>query len=192
MSDENNLRIIAQHIKGGTTADLDDPSFIYANRLKFAIVILIDYPHYHAHEYVDMIQEEYLDHDLSTSYCYKLIAEARNIYPSIEKVNKEFERARLSKIAYKLLSIAVEKKNLRDGAQYLKFLGTIHQLEKEGDEAQGMINVINILKSAPETLNVELPKDFDQATFIRTLEKQYAQATEVNAEYSNNRKSNTP
>lgn len=170
---DEQLVILKNKLLSGTTAELDEKDFERVNRMKFAITVLLDYPHKHRHELVKVIQEEYQDAELSSSYCYKLLSDSEELFPSIEKVNKVFELARLIKIGYKLLHYADEKKNIRDGASVMKVLKELVDMAADSESATGGITIINILKSAPETLNIELPPNFNLQTFIKTLEKEY-------------------
>lgn len=154
---------------GETLLNADESA--YATKVKFTISVLLDYPHKLREEQVEIIRQEY---ECSRSYAYELIADAMDIFPSIEKVNKGFERARVVAKIYKFLNLCEEKKNTRDGAQYLKLLVDVFGLRNEDDgEAGGITYVVNILKSAPETLGVKLPEGFDLTKFMNDVEREY-------------------
>lgn len=172
--DENLIRI-KNALLAGKSGEMDDEMFTHTNRLKFAISILLDYPHKHRHEMVKLIQEEYANEEgpLSNAFCYKLLSDAQELFPSIERVNKAFELARLIKYGYKLLYYAEEKKNIRDGASVLKVLKELIQ-EAAGEEQTGTTyNIINILKSSPESLGIKQDENFVLEDFIKQLEKDY-------------------
>lgn len=170
---DDKLSLIQQKLMSGTTGELDDEAFEYTNRLKFAITLLIDYPHKHRHELVETIKENYLDDELSSKYCYKLLSDAETIFPSIEKVNKAFEIARLMKFGYSLLNTAVEKKNMRDGAQLIKTLAALVEMAAPEDDKGTKPNVINIYRYSPESLGIKEPEGFDRLKFIEDLEREY-------------------
>jgi hypothetical protein len=179
---DEDLIKISIALQQGTEAELEDAVFRHSEQVKFAITVLLDYPHKLREEQVQLIIQTY---DCSRSHAYKLIAQAQELFPSIEKVNKAFERARLASLCYRFLERCREKGNTRDAVQYLKLLKDLFQLD-ETDDASGLQQqVINLFKFAPETLGVKLPENFDELKFITNLEKEYEQrASTIDIEHS--------
>ena len=96
---EEDLQVIAA-IKGAGLEELTDEQLEQVGKIKYAVSLLIDYPHYGREKHVKMIMEQ---EECSRSHAYKLIAQAIEIYPSMERVSKEFERARLARYCYQML-----------------------------------------------------------------------------------------
>lgn len=169
---DEKLRQIAEGLKDDAFGtNLDDAAFAYREDIKYAITVLLDYPHLGREQQVKLVMD--WKDSYTRSGAYKLIAEAMEVYPSIEKVNKEFERARITHKIFKFLSICEEKNNTRDAAQYLKLLASILRLDQEdiGDGAGSII--VNILKHDPDSLGVELPKNYTLKSFMNKIEKEY-------------------
>ena len=173
--DESLQKIVQSMQQGEGMIALSDDEFKHSDRIKFAITILLDYPHKTRVEQVKMLMEEFQLTNRADAYRY--INEGIEIYPSIEKVNKAFERARIANLCYKLIAKCTErgdKINTRDPAQYLKILTTIFGLEFQDDSENAVTQeVINILKDSPESLGVPLPKNFNLQKFKVSLEAEY-------------------
>lgn len=179
---DEDLVKIAQALMQGREAELDDPVFRHSEQVKFAITVLMDYPHKMREEQINLIIETY---QCSRSHAYKLINQAQEIFPSIQKVNKAFERARMVAICYRFLNTCKEKGNTRDAPQYLKILADLLQLNSGDEDAVKTQQIVNVFKFAPETLGVNLPPNFDYLKFISTLEKEYEhRANTIDIEHS--------
>lgn len=179
---DEDLVKIAQALMQGSEAELADDVFKHSEQVKFAITVLLDYPHKLREEQVNTIMETY---GCSRSHAYKLIAQAQEIFPSMEKVNKAFERARMAAMCYRFLNECKEKGKTRDAPQYFKILIDLLQLNSGEDDAVKTQQIVNIFKFAPETLGVQLPENFDTLKFISTLEKEYEQrANTIDIEHS--------
>ena len=182
-NEENNENDVTKIAMALTTKygheSLDDNEFKHAERIKYAISIMLDYPHKLREDHVRMLVDMF---DISRSNAYKLITDAQEIFPSLEKVNREFERHRIIHIIYKMLNACKEKNNMRDGASLLKLLVTITGVDKE--EEEGLVNrqpIINVFQTAPETLGIDMPENFDLNSFIKQVEKRYTQRKEEEA-----------
>lgn len=181
--DENNDNEVTKIALALTTKygheSLDDDEFKHAERIKYAISIMLDYPHLLREDHIRMIIDMF---HISRTSAYKLISDAQEIFPSLEKVNREFERHRLIHLMYKMLSKCIDKNNMRDGATLAKLLVTITGVDKEPEE--GLVNrqpIINLFQTAPETLGIDMPENFDLNTFIKQVEKRYTQRKEEEA-----------
>lgn len=162
-------KLIAEFTNRSGESVLTAEETAYATQVKFTISVMLDYPHKLREEQVEMIKKEF---SVGRSHAYKLVADAMDIFPSIEKVNKGFERARVVAKIYKYLDFCDTKKNTRDGAQYLKLLIDILGL-RDGDDSEnaGTTVIVNVLKSDPDSLGVKLPENFDLMKFINEVER---------------------
>ena len=152
-------------------SEMDDDEFSYSERLKFAVSVLLDYPHYLRDQHVLLIMNQF---GITRPAAHRLISEAIEVFPSMEKVSMAFERARISRFCYQFIMLCAGKGNSRDAAQYLKLLKEMWQLDSPDVEADvANVQIINMLKSSPESLGVELPEGFDLNKFITDLEKPY-------------------
>lgn len=158
---------------------LDDEELRYAERIKYAISVLLDYPHLTREAQVKMVMDQL---QIVRSAAYQLFSEAQIIFPSMEKVNKAFERARIIHLIYKFLEEAKTKKNVRDAALLLKLLIDITGVNEV--EAQDYNNrVINVFQTDPSALGIKMPEDFNLDAFINQVEKSYKVKQKSNVEY---------
>lgn len=184
---------IVAAIKGAGIEELDDEQLEYLGKLKFAITCLVDYPHYGREVHVKMIMEK---HECSRSHAYKLLSEAIDVYPSIEKVSKAFERARLAHICYKMLNDCVgneteynkvtaeldaEVKQVQDKYK-AELEEAVHVDHRKKVEAK-MDGEIALINSRRPQLRKSNPRE--AAQFIKLLKELYALDQEETADGKN-------
>lgn len=181
---DDKLQKVVDSLLDGTHGTLlADDEFAYREAIKYAMTILLDYPHKRKEDQVKLVMETL---ECSRSHAYKLLSEAMDVFPSIEKVNKAFERMRLTKLCYEFIDqcrvktetiegipTVVSKGNTRDAAQYMKLVMVINGLDMSEDVESGPVTIINILKHNPESIGTHLPANFNLEEFIEKLEGEY-------------------
>lgn len=173
--DNLNEKMIAEFSRRTGETLLTDEENNYFSQVKYAITVLLDYPHKMREQQAQMIIDTY---DVSRRTAYKIIADAMDIFPSIERVNKDFERARLTQKIYKLLHECEQKGKLREAPFFIKLLIQINGLDIHDDASKPIsAHTLVVLKSDIKSLGIELPEGFNLDTFIKDLEKDYNQKT---------------
>ena len=170
--------LLAKMSSAEGTGNMDDEEFLYSEQIKHAINILLEYPHKLRGEQILMLMDQF---GITKQTAVKRFAEAIELFPSMEKVNKQFERARISRFCYQFLMLCATKGNTRDAAQYIKLIKEIWGLDEYEDleAAATQSTIINMLKSSPESLGIKLPEGFVLETFINELEGEYDRKREA-------------
>lgn len=170
MEDSNNKlkKLVEQFTDRSGESGFTEEETEYMTQVKYVISVMLDYPHKLREEQIAMIKQQF---NCGRSHAYKLVAAAIELLPSLEKVNKDFERARVKQWIWKFIQMCYDDKNKRDAAYYLKLLVAIDALDDHNEVDGTKKIVVNLLKSAPEELGIEMPADFDLRSFIKFVEK---------------------
>lgn len=174
MNDEQLAILIekGKQLREGRNVEFSQEETDYSDKLKYAVTVLIDKAHVARVEQVEEIKNGL---DISLPYAYKLIRDAQVIYPSLEKVNKDFERARITQQCWKFIKLCETNKNARDAVQYFKLLIDVLGLKETEEEGTVSGKIVNVFRFSPDALGVKLPDNFDIEQYVQQLEKDYEQ-----------------